>query len=112
MFEEIIENSSFPGIDQKVTLKVIVPEVKFIGNDMTVQFVIELPGGARIPLRNSEATFPIPPALKGALGQVFSSMVKPMIDKMNAGYAAQIAEQEKIRAEVAKSIEVPASHDS
>jgi hypothetical protein len=112
MFEKIIENSAFPGIDAKINMRILVPEVKFIGNDMTVQFVIELPGNARIPLKNSEATFPIPPGLKAALGQVFNGMVEPMIAKMNADYAAQIAEQERLRAEVAKSMKTPASHDS
>jgi hypothetical protein len=112
MFEKILKNSLFPGVDQKIDIKIIVPEVKFTENSMTVQFLIEIPGVGRVPLKNSEASFPIPAPLLGALSQVFNGMVQPMIDKMNADYAAQVAEQERIRAEVAQSIKAPASHDS
>jgi hypothetical protein len=114
MFKKVIENSPFPGIADNLNLEITVPKVSFLNDQMEVQFVIGFPGEAQVSLRNSTASFPCPPQLKAALAATFNAMVQPMIDKLNADYAAQQAELAQIRAEanaaIAETAE-PNSHD-
>lgn len=114
MLEIILKKSPFPGIDQPIDLKVTVSEVKFANNQMTPQFVISLPGDKMVPLLNSETTMHIPPALQAALNQVFTQMVQPLIDKLNADYAKQKAEYQALKDAIAaqEAAQVASSHDS